>query len=170
MFITIRRLSISVLFVCFIVQVIAQNTLDLVGLGNGTPYSASFSLRKLSSSYTGPLVRIQITGINNFFDVYPDVSSDKNISSSSAISAVQSTFNTVIATASAIALSSIITSGTTNSTLVTLYDQSGNGNHATRDNTSYQPALISSGTIPTINGIPTLLLSAFIIVRKFSKN
>jgi hypothetical protein len=53
MFKTISRFSISMLFLFSIVQVIAQNTLDLVGLGSGATASAAFSLRKLSSSYYG---------------------------------------------------------------------------------------------------------------------
>ena len=54
-----------------------QNTLDNIGLTSSTPASVAFSLRQLSTSYTGPLVRIKVG--TSFYDVYPDAST-KNFS------------------------------------------------------------------------------------------
>ena len=95
-----RKLLLLIL-VFFVIPGLAQNALTSLGLTSSTPATAAFSLRLLSSSYTGPLLRIQITGTSNFYDVYPDASADKNISTSSPISAVQSTFNAAIASATA---------------------------------------------------------------------
>lgn len=37
----------------------SQNVLDNAGLTAGTPASVAFSLRKLSSSYTGPAIKVR---------------------------------------------------------------------------------------------------------------
>ena len=162
----IRKVSVFVaMLLIFVLPVLAQNTLTSLGLTSSTPATAAFSLRLLSSSYTGPLVRIQI-GTSSFYDVYPDASSDKNISTSSPISGVLSTFDAATASASANALSTIITAGTTNATVVTWYDQSGNGNHAVRHVSGSQPTLISSGSISIKNSRPALSFSSGTILTK----
>ena len=67
-------IKIIVLLFCAF-QVNAQNTLDNLGLSSNTPASVAYSLRLLSTSYTGPLVRIRIG--SSFYDVYPDSSTKK---------------------------------------------------------------------------------------------
>lgn len=131
----------------------SQNTLDKIGLTSATPASASYSLRKMSTAYTGPLVRITIG--TNYYDVYPDATSGL-FSTTSKISAAVTTYNAAIAAASANALSTIITAGTTTATVAIWYDQSGNANNVIQATAANQPRIINLGTIETLNGMPTL--------------
>ena len=130
----------------------AQNTLNNVGLTSAAPASVAFSLRQLSTSYTGPLVRIKIGSSNVFYDVYPDAST-KKFSLSSKISASVSTYNAAVSAESTNALSTII-SGSTDATVAIWYDQSGNGVDVL--NASALAKIITSGTINTMNGQPTI--------------
>lgn len=135
-----------------------QNTLDNIGLTSSTPASVAFSLRQLSTSYTGPLVRIKV-GVS-FYDVYPDVST-KNFSLSSKISAVITTFNDPISVASTNTLNTIITSGITNATVSIWYDQSGNGVNVLTSS-SLGPKIINQGNILLIYGKPTVYFAGAI--------
>jgi uncharacterized protein (TIGR02145 family) len=131
----------------------AQNTLDNVGLTSATPASVAYSLRQLSNSYTGPLVRAKVGA--SFYDVYPDAIT-KKFSLSSKISASISTYDAGVAAASANALSTII-SGSTNATVAIWYDQSGNAVHVL-SNTSIAK-IITAGSINTLYGQPTVYFS-----------
>jgi hypothetical protein len=128
----------------------AQNTLDNVGLTSATPASVAYSLRQLSTSYTGPLVRVKV-GVS-FYDVYPDAST-KKFSLSSKISSSISTYNAAVSAASADALSTII-SGSTDATVAIWYDQSGNGVNVL--SSSATPKIITAGSILTMSGQPTI--------------
>ncbi len=128
----------------------AQNTLDNIGLTSATPASVAYSLRQLSTSYTGPLVRIKVSG--SFYDVYPDAST-KKFSLSSKISAAVSPYNAAVAAAGANALSTII-SGSTDATVAIWYDQSGNGVHVL--SSSATAKIITAGSILTMSGQPTI--------------
>jgi hypothetical protein len=134
-----------------------QNTLDKIGLTSATPASASYSLRKMSTAYTGPLVRITIG--TNYYDVYPDATSGL-FATTSPISAAMTTYNATGAGATANALSTIITSGTTTATVAIWYDQSGSANNVIQSTTANQPRIIYQGTIETLNGMPTLRFSS----------
>ena len=127
-----------------------QNTLNNIGLTSSTPASVAFSLRQLSTSYTGPLVRIKVA--SSYYDVYPDAST-KNFRLSSKISAAIGTYNASVAVASANALSTIIT-GSTDATVAIWYDQSGNGVHVLSSNATAK--IINAGTINTVNGQATI--------------
>lgn len=133
----------------------AQNTLNKLNLTSATPASVAYSLRLLSNSYTGPLVRIKVE--NSFYDVYPDESTTK-FSLSSKISATIGTYNAGIAAASTYALSTIITAGTTNATVAIWYDQSGNNKHAFSSNSTPGARIIISGSIKRLGlyGNPTI--------------
>jgi hypothetical protein len=135
----------------------AQNALDKIGLTSATPASASYSLRKMSTAYTGPLVRITIG--TNYYDVYPDATSGL-FATTSPISAAMTTYNATGAGATANALSTIITSGTTTATVAIWYDQSGSANNVIQSTTANQPRIIYQGTIETLNGMPTLKFSS----------
>ena len=128
----------------------AQNTLNNVGLTNIAPASVAYSVRQLSTTYTGPLIRIQVGA--SFYDVYPDAST-KFFSLNSKISAPISTYNAAIGAASANALSTIITAST-NATVAIWYDQSGNNVHVLSSNGSAK--VITSGSINMMNGQPTI--------------
>lgn len=128
----------------------AQNSFDNIGLTSGTPASVAFSLRQLSTTYTGPLVRIKVG--TSFYDVYPDLSA-KKFSLNSKISASLGTYNAAVSVASANALSTIIT-GSTDATVAIWYDQSGNSVNVL--SSSATAKIITSGSINTINNQPTI--------------
>ena len=128
----------------------AQNNLDKITGLSSTTASVAYSLRQLSSSYSGPLVRIKVG--SSFYDVYPDVSTTK-FSLSSKISAAISTYNAAVSVAGANALSTII-SGSTDATVAIWYDQSGNGVHVL--SSSATAKIITAGSIVTMSGQPTI--------------
>jgi hypothetical protein len=144
----IRSLALLFLFAAFISN--AQNTLDNVGLTSTTPASVAYSLRQLSTTYTGPLVRVKVG--TSFYDVYPDAIT-KKFSLSSKISTSISTYNAAVSVASGNALSTII-SGSTNATVAIWYDQSGNGVHVL--SSSATAKIITAGSILTMSGQPTI--------------
>ena len=149
------KYALTILVVFFYSNIVnAQNTLNNIGLTSSTPASVAYSLRLLSSSYAGPLVRIKVG--TSFYDVYPDLSTNK-FSLNSKISASISTYNAASAAASTYALSTII-SGSTDATVAIWYDQSGNGVHVLSSNAAAQ--IISLGTINTINGQPTIFFNS----------
>ena len=132
---------------------VGQNALNNLGLTNTTPSASAYSLRKMSSGYSGPLTRITIG--SNYYDVYPDTTSGL-FALTSKISAALTTYNAAVAIASANALNTVITAGTTNATVAIWYDQSGNSNNVIQATTANQPRIINQGTIETLNGMPTL--------------
>jgi hypothetical protein len=146
-----KLITLLLLLTAFISN--AQNTLNKLNLTSATPASVAYSLRQLSSSYSGPLVRIKVG--SSFYDVYPDVSTTK-FSLSSKISAAIGTFNAAVAVASTNALSTIITAGTTNATVAIWYDQSGNNKHTY--SSDQQAKIIISGSIKRLGlyGNPTI--------------
>jgi hypothetical protein len=133
----------------------AQNNLDKISGLSSTSASVGYSLRQLSTSYTGPLVRIKVGIV--FYDVYPDATT-YNFSLSSKISASISNYNDAVSAASGNALSTIITAGTTNATVAIWYDQSGYGIHVY--SSAATAKIISLGSIITMNGQPTITFVA----------
>jgi len=144
-----------IIWLCTVFASNAQNTLNLIGLGTDTPASVAYSLRKLSDGYTGPLVRIKVG--TSFYDVYPDPSTYK-FSLNSKISAPIS-YNAAVSAAGSNALSSIITAGSTNATVVIWYDQSGNAIHVFSVHANGTASIITAGSINNINGQPTIKFS-----------
>ena len=128
----------------------AQNNLNRITGLSSTSASVAYSLRQLSTSYTGPLVRIKV--VNSFYDVYPDATT-YNFSLSSKISAAIGTYDAAVATAGSNALSTIIT-GSTNATVAIWYDQSGNAVNVLSSTSTAR--IITSGSINTIFGQPTV--------------
>lgn len=144
-----KGLAILFFFYAFLSNA-QQNTLNNVGLTNIAPASVAYSVRQLSTTYTGPLVRIKVGA--SFYDVYPDAST-KFFSLNSKISASIGTYNATIAVASTNALSTIITAST-DATIAIWYDQSGNNVHVLSSNGSAK--IITAGSINTLNGYPTI--------------
>ena len=134
-----------------------QNTLDNIGLTSSTQASVAFSLRQLSTSYTGPLVRIKV-GVS-FYDVYPDVST-KKFSLSSKISTAIGTYNAGVSVATTNALSTII-SVSTDASVAIWYDQSGNGVNVLTSS-SLGPKIINQGSILLMYGKPTVYFAGAI--------
>jgi hypothetical protein len=121
----------------------AQNALDIIGLSSMQPANVAFSVRKLSSTYTGPLFRLLVGA--NYYDVYPDASVDQHFSMASKISAAIS-YSAPIATPTSASLSSLTI---TNAYVAIWYDQSGNANHLRNSNSSKLPTIIYNGNITT---------------------
>ena len=95
--------------------------------------SRAYSVRRLNSAYTGPLLRVRRSNDNAEQD----------------ISYIGENLDTS-------ALSSFV--GANNGFVVTWYDQSGNGVNATQATAGSQPQIVSSGTIQT-TGTKTSLLA-----------
>ena len=131
----------------------AQNNLNRITGLSSTTASVAYSLRQLSTSYTGPLVRIKVG--TSFYDVYPDATT-YNFTLSSKISASIGTYNAAVSVASVNALSTIVL-GSTDATVAIWYDQSGNAVHVL-SNTS-TALIITAGSINTILGQPTIYFS-----------
>jgi hypothetical protein len=151
-----KHLETIILFLCIplcYTTAVGQNALNNIGLTSITPAASAYSLRKMSSNYSGPLARITIG--SNYYDVYPDTTSGL-FALTSPISAAVTPYNAAVAIASANALSTVITAGTTNATVAIWYDQSGNSNNVIQATTANQPRIINQGTIETLNGMPTL--------------
>jgi uncharacterized protein (TIGR02145 family) len=144
---------LTILFIFSALISNAQNNLDKITGLSSTAASVAYSLRQLSTSYTGPLVRIYVG--TSYYDVYPDAS-NKNFSLISSISAPIVSYNAVVSVPSANALSSIITAGTTNATVAIWYDQSGNGVNVLTSSTTTGPKIITAGNIRLMNGKPTI--------------
>jgi hypothetical protein len=81
-------------------------SLDKLGLTSSTSLGGAYSLRLLSSFYSGPLVRIAIG--SSFYDVYPDASASLAFSLSSPVSAAYSTYDAAPTGATATTLSTVI--------------------------------------------------------------
>jgi hypothetical protein len=146
----IMKTLLTLLFLLTAFYSNAQNLNKITGLESTAP-SVAYSLRQLSTNYTGPLVRIKV--VNSFYDVYPDASSTK-FSLSSKISAAIGTYNAAVAAASASTTLNSLISGSTDATIAIWYDQSGNGVNVL--NASALAKIITSGTINTMNGQPTI--------------
>ena len=78
---------------------------------------------------------------------------------SALLSNAQNTLYLIGLTSSTNALSTVITTGSTNATVAIWYDQSGNGVHVLQ-NSNGTASIISSGTINTMNGQPTVKFNA----------
>jgi hypothetical protein len=60
------------LILTIVAPAVAQNTLTALGVTSGA--TVAYSVRQLSTSYTGPLMRIRNNTNNNLYDVWPDAS------------------------------------------------------------------------------------------------
>jgi len=110
-------------------RTLAQNTLDLVGLTSATPSAAAYSLRRLSTSYTGNLIKVRRSSDSTTLDIGYDSNGCLDTSS----------------------LKTFVGGG--NGYVARWYDQSGNGNDAIMDTLATQPNIVGSGTIIRSNGI-----------------
>ena len=95
--------------------------------------AAAYSLRRLSGSYGGPLVKVRRSSDNTEQDIFPTASG--SLDTTSLLSFV----------------------GAGNGFVTTWYDQSGGGYNVTQGIGSYQPQIVTSGTLQTILGKPTIL-------------
>jgi len=97
------------------------------------PSSAgAYSLRNLSSTYTGPLVRVRRSSDNAEQDIYGTLAGQLDTTS----------------------LLSFVGAG--NGFVTTWYDQSGNSRNSVQATTANQPIIVSSGTIQLLNNKPAI--------------
>lgn len=150
-----KNLLLLIVVMIYSNYVNAQNNLNKITGLSSTTASVAYSLRQLSTSYTGPLVRIKVG--SSFYDVYPDVAT-YNFSLNSKISAAITIYNAAVSAESTSALSSIITSSV-NATVAVWYDQSGNGVHVYSSNANAK--IITLGSIITMNGQPTITFGTY---------
>jgi hypothetical protein len=122
--------TIFLLFVCDYGN--AQNILDKAAITSSYPSGVAYSLRQLSSNYTGFAVRVRRANDNTTQDIGFTVNGD---------------FNTT-------ALQTFV--GSSDAFVTIWYDQSGNGRHAIQATTANQPQIASAGTINTSNGLPAI--------------
>ncbi len=143
-----KQFRFLLFFICglLVIGTQAQNKLDKAGLSNDVATTA-YSLRQLSSTYTGPLVRINIGGTG--YDVWPEAFNGI-ISTSSIISSANPS-GTPGSKNGTTTLGSIL-NGSTNASVSIWYDQSGSGYNLTQSNSGSQPSLISNGSINTVSG------------------
>ncbi len=133
----------------------AQNTLDNLGYTSSDPKAeAAYSLRQLSNSYTGPLVRVTIGA--NKYDVWPDATGVFSLTSVISAANPSATPGTKNGTT---ALSTVI--GSSNATINIWYDQSGSSrnNNVIQATTSNQPRIISAGVVDKQNNKPSALFT-----------
>jgi hypothetical protein len=108
--------------------------------GNGTALldsfsgaSAAYSLRNLSSAYTGPLIRVRRSSDNAERDIFGTFRGDLDLA----------------------ALTSFV--GANSGFVTTWYDQSGSGRHATQATAASQPRIVNAGAVDTQNGKPAMV-------------
>lgn len=94
--------------------------------------AAAYSVRRLSSTYEGALIRVREDSGDTEADIGFDANGDLDTTALLAHC------------------------GSNNGYVVTWYDQSGNSNDATQTTTSNQPQIVSSGNILVINSKPSI--------------
>jgi hypothetical protein len=97
--------------------------------------SAAYSVRRLSSTYTGNLIRVRRSSDNTEQDIGYD--SNNVLDTTTLLSFV----------------------GAGNGFVTTWYDQSGNTNNATQSTALNQPQIVSSGSLLAVNSKPCLMIS-----------
>ena len=108
----------------------AQNTLDKAGLGAGVTASAAYSVRRLSTGYTGKSLQVRRSSDNTTMDIGFTAGGDLD----------SATLKTFV--------------GAGSGYISLWYDQSGHGLNVTQSTTSYQPILVTAGKINRENTRP----------------
>jgi hypothetical protein len=99
---------------------------------DGLNSSAAYSLRKLRTAYSGPVIRVRRSSDNAEADIGFTASGDLDT----------------------VTLLAFV--GTGNGFVTTWYDQSGNGRNATQLDPTRQPQIVASGAVLTMNSRPAL--------------
>jgi len=133
----------------FNIYISGNNVLDNLTLTAATPSAVAYGLRKLSSVYNGPALRIRRSSDGEQRDVYFDATG--GLSLTSLVSAAGG------GEATATTLGSWI--GASSGTVAVWYDQSGLGRNAFQTTAAAQPGFINAGAIELQNGKPTLIFS-----------
>ena len=118
----------------------SANTLDLAGLSSSAPAKVAYSLRRLSSSYTGNLIQVRRSSDNATSNIGYDGSGNLDVA----------------------ALTSFVGSG--NGYISIWYDQSGNGNNAVQATTGSQPKIVNAGTVVMSNSRPVVAFDGYTFI------
>ena len=129
-----------------------KNQFLLDQLPNVTP-SVAYSVRRLKNAYTGFALKIRRDDMTT--DPEADVAFDANgfVSANSMVT-ITITGSSGYSVGAKVVLSTFCSGK--NAYVVTWYDQSGNGNHASQATIANQPVFIKSGLLLTENGNPTI--------------
>jgi hypothetical protein len=129
-----------------------KNQFLLDQLPNVTP-SVAYSVRRLKNTYTGFALKIRRDDVTT--DPEADVAFDAN-----GVVSANSMVTITIAGSSGYSVGAKVVLSTfcsgKNAYVVTWYDQSGNGNHASQATITNQPVFVKSGLLLTENGNPTI--------------
>jgi hypothetical protein len=108
----------------------AQNILDLAGLNGSATTTVAYSVRKLSSGYTGNAIMVRRSSDNATQDIGFTVGGALDVNAL------------------------LVFSGSGDAFVDTWYDQSGNGKNLTQANAANQPRIVSAGSMDMENGKP----------------
>lgn len=111
-------------------QTLIKGITYMSSLIQATPTRA-YSVRKVMSNYSGPLVRVRRSSDNLEQDIFADVNGFLDTT----------------------ALLSFV--GTGSGFVTTLYDQSGTGKHLLQPTQARQPRVVNSGVVDLVNGVPS---------------
>ncbi|WP_428233128.1 FG-GAP-like repeat-containing protein [Flavobacterium sp.] len=106
--------------------------LDKLGLTASTPATTAYSLRKLSSNYTGNAIKVRRSSDDTLLDIGFDASGGLNTTALTTFAGSSSVYVTK------------------------WYDQSGDGNDATQTNTALQPRIVNAGVLDRLNNRPAV--------------
>ena len=109
---------------------VSSASLDIVGLGCAVRAATAFSMRKLSSIYTGSAINVIRSSDNSTQDIGFTTNGDLDTATLK------------------------IFVGAGNGFVTKWYDQSGNGNNLTQATSAYQPRIVNAGAIDRENGKP----------------
>lgn len=124
-----KKLLIILLSIVIITDIVAQNTLDNIGLTASAPAAMAYSFRKLSSTYSGNAIQVRRSNDNT----------------TQNIGFVGGELDTA----------SLKTFVGSNTGYITIwYDQSGNGTNLSQASQSNQPRIVNAGVIDRENGRP----------------
>lgn len=97
--------------------------------------AVAYSLRNLSSAYTGPLIRVRRSSDNAELDIYGFRNGNLDTSTLLSFAGAGSAF------------------------ITTWYDQSGNARHAVQATTANQPTIVLTGSVYYVNSKPAILFN-----------
>ncbi|WP_205753045.1 Ig-like domain-containing protein [Aquirufa beregesia] len=140
-----------------LVPAFAQFPLDLLNLTASSPASVAFSVRKLSTSYTGKIMQVRRASDHATVDIGFDSNSEL---SGSSICTVISAGSSGLSLGATLSFASFYAG--TDVFVSIWYDQSGNSNHLTQITASNQPQLVSSGSLILEGNKPFLRFSGTI--------
>lgn len=127
-----KKSILIIILVAIGLPLAAQNILDNIGLTSSNYAASAYSLRKLSSTYSGSAIQVRRSNDNNTQDI--GFTAGGNLDTD--------------------ALTSFVGSNT--GYLTIWYDQSGNSRNLAQATTDKQPVIIESGVIYTRNTKPTV--------------